>query len=81
MTVKQKLPWSECKLIEEPKSTRLKDLYGEELFFEEHGDSYTHYYTCPCGKGRVIDDKDATPGFRSRDIYIECIECDEKYEV
>ena len=43
--------------------------------------SYTHYYKCPCGKGRVVDDKDATPGFRSHDIFIECDECREKYEI
>lgn len=58
-----------------------KDLFIEqELSYNDDG-SYTHYYKCPCGKGRVVDDKDATPGFRSHDIFIECDECREKYEI
>ncbi len=39
------------------------------------------FLQCPCGKGMVVDDKDATPGFRSHDTYIECAECREKYEL
>ena len=59
-----------------PKDT----LIEQELSYTDDG-SYTHYYKCPCGKGRVVDDKDATPGFRSHDIYIECTECQQKYEL
>lgn len=62
---------------------RPKDAYLEqeiELRFDNDG-SYTHYYECPCGKGYVVDDKDATIGFRSRDIYIVCEACEAKYKI
>ena len=56
-------------------------LYIEQMLSYSDDGSYTHYYKCPCGQGRVVDDKDATPGFRSHDILIECAECREKYEI
>ena len=62
-------------------SKRPKDILIElEHSYTDDG-SYTHYYKCPCGKGRVVDDKDATPGCRCHDTYIECQECKEKYDV
>lgn len=77
---KIKISLSQLKRIKYPETASLKDLYIEqELSYNDDG-SYTHYYKCPCGKGQVVDDKDATPGFRSHDIYIECSECSEKYE-
>jgi len=66
--------------IECSKSTRPKDIWLDQELSYNNG-SYTHYYRCPCGSGRVVDDKDATPGFRSHDTYIECTECDNKYEI
>ena len=55
--------------------------YIEQMLSYSDDGSYTHYYKCPCGKGRVVDDKDATPGFRSHDGFIECDVCREKYEI
>lgn len=76
---KIKISLSQLERIKDTHTTSLKDLYIEqELSYNDDG-SYTHYYKCPCGKGRVVDDKDATPGFRSHDTYIECQECREKY--
>lgn len=78
---KIKIDLSQLERITYPKTTRPKDLMIEqELSYTDDG-SYTHYYKCPCGKGRVVDDKDATPGFRSHDIFIECSDCREKYEI
>jgi hypothetical protein len=43
--------------------------------------SYIEYYECPCGNGRIVDDKDETPGFRSHDINIYCDECKQDYKI
>lgn len=67
--------------IPDSKSSHPKSILIEQEAGYNHEGSYTHYYVCPCGKGRVVDDKDATPGFRSHDIYIECEECSKKYTV
>lgn len=78
---KTKILLSQLVRIRYPEATDPKDeLIEQELSCSNDG-SYTHYYKCPCGKGRVVDDKDATPGFRSHDIYIECSECRKKYEI
>lgn len=78
---KIKIQLSQLELIKHPKSTRPKDLMTEEMLSYNDDGSYTDYYKCPCGKGRVVDDKDATPGFRSHYTYIDCGECREKYEI
>lgn len=44
------------------------------------GEVTIEVYKCPCEKGKVTYEKDATPGFRSTDIYCDCKECTEKYE-
>ena len=69
---KMKISLSNLEMIKYPKSNNPKDmLLKQGLNYNDDG-SYTHYYKCPCGKRCVIDDKDATPGFRSHDIWIEC---------
>jgi len=78
---KIKLNLSQLEKIVYPPSTRPKDLMIEDMLSYTDDGSYTHYYKCPCGEGRVVDDKDATPGFRSHDIYIQCDKCREKYEI
>ena len=78
---KIKITLSQLERIQYPSHFSPKDyLIDLERSYQDDG-SYTHYYKCPCGKGRVVDDKDATPGFRSHDIFIECEECREKYEL
>ena len=77
---KIKISLTQLERINYPNNSSPQDQYIEQMLSYNNG-SYTHYYKCPCGKGRVIDDKDATPGFRSHDIYIECTECREKYEL
>ena len=78
---KIKLSLAQLERIYYPRSSSPKDLYIEqELSYKDDG-SYTHYYKCPCGKGRIVDDKDATPGFRSHDTFFECDDCREKYEL
>lgn len=72
---------SQLKRIDYPCSSSPKEIYIEQMLSNNDDGSYMHFYECPCGKGRVVDDKDATPGFRSHDIYIECDECREKYEI
>ena len=78
---KIKISLTQLERIHYPNNSSPKDQYIEQMSSNNDDGSYTHYYKCPCGKGRVVDDKDATPGFRSHDIYIECTECREKYEL
>ena len=78
---KIKISLTQLERIDYPNNSSPKDQYIEQILSHNDDGSYTHYYKCPCGKGRVVDDKDATPGFRSHDIYIECAECREKYEL
>ncbi len=37
-------------------------------------------YECPCGKGKVVYQKDDIPGFRDKDIDCYCEECNKKYK-
>lgn len=37
-------------------------------------------YQCPCSKGKVYYEKDNIPGFRDRDVYTDCKDCQGKYE-
>lgn len=78
---KIKISLSQLERTEYKNTSSPKDLYIEQMLSYSDDGSYTHYYKCPCGQGRVVDDKDATPGFRSHDIFIECAECREKYEI
>lgn len=78
---KIKISLSQLERIEYKNTSSPKDLYIEQMLSYSDDGSYTHYYKCPCGQGRVVDDKDATPSFRSHDIFIECAECREKYEI
>ena len=78
---KVKISLSQLERIHYQHSSLPKDIYTEQMLSYNDDGSYIHYYKCPCGKGRVVDDKDATPGFKSHDIYIECDECREKYEI
>ena len=77
---KIKISLTQLERINYPNNSSPQNQYIEQML-SYNNSSYTHYYKCPCGKGRVVDDKDATPGFRSHDIYIECTECQEKYEL
>lgn len=36
-------------------------------------------YECPCGKGKVIYEKDNIPGFRDSMTFSDCTECNSKY--
>lgn len=78
---KIKISLSQLERIEYKNTSSPKDLYIEQMLSYSDDGSYIHYYKCPCGQSRVVDDKDATPGFRSHDIFIECAECREKYEI
>ena len=78
---KTKISLTQLERISDPDNYSLEDQYIQQMLSYNDDGSYTHYYKCPCGKGRVIDEKDATPGFRSHDIFIDCIECQEKYEI
>ena len=78
---KIKIKLADLEQIRYKRSFSPEDTYLEQIFSYNDDGSYTHYYKCPCGKGRVVDDKDATPGFRSHEIYIECGDCREKYEL
>ncbi|MFT9116569.1 MAG: hypothetical protein ABF497_05515 [Sporolactobacillus sp.] len=37
-------------------------------------------YECPCGKGKVVYERDDIPGFRDTDITCDCGDCNDKYD-
>lgn len=37
-------------------------------------------YECPCGNGKLIFEYDNIPGFRERSYFIDCDECNKKYD-
>lgn len=43
--------------------------------------SERYEYECPCGNGKIVEDYDNTPGFRSHDVRILCNECKNKYKL
>lgn len=65
------------KQIKETNSNKPKDILTEMMT----SDDEIYYYECPCGKGKIIEEHDNTPGFRCHDVYIMCNECEEKYEL
>lgn len=78
---KIKISLSNLERINYPHNSSPKDLYIEQMSSHDDDGSYMNFYKCPCGKGRVVDDKVAIPGFRSHDIWIECNECCAKFEI
>ena len=38
-------------------------------------------YECPCGKGRLIEEHDRTPGVTSHDVWLLCDDCNKKYKI
>lgn len=32
-------------------------------------------YACPCGQGRIVEERDDIPGFRDHSVYLDCDEC------
>ena len=75
----------EQRISESPKAGRPKLISESSEAFEGYGAGAGTLkfaeYECPCGKGKIIDDHDDTPGFRSHDIYFTCDECREKYDI
>lgn len=52
------------------------------LIYSSDDDYCEHYeYECPCGNGKIVEDHDNTPGFRSHHVYILCKECKHKYKL
>lgn len=39
------------------------------------GDIERYIYRCPCGKGRIVEEHDNTPGFREHEHWFECDSC------
>lgn len=75
----------EQRIAEAPKAGRPRLISSSESELERYGvgtGSQTYAeYECPCGKGKIVDDHDDIPGFRSHDIFIACDECREKYDI
>lgn len=51
------------------------------LFEERSGTIIRRIYTCPCGKGRIVEEQDYTPGHREGDAFIECDSCRQHYSI
>ena len=49
------------------------------VYSREDDETECYEYECPCGKGRIIEEHDNTPGFREHDVYWKCNECEKKY--
>lgn len=45
------------------------------------GDTERFVYECLCGKGKIIEEHDNTPGFRDHYVTLSCDECDKKYKL
>lgn len=45
------------------------------------GDVKKFVYLCPCGKGEIIEEHDNVPDCISDDVWIECSDCQEKYDI
>ena len=62
----------------------LKLKYSESVEHEGYGAGEgtidTDVYECPCGNGEIRIVHDRIPGFRTRDVYIDCPQCAKKYK-
>lgn len=38
-------------------------------------------YACPCGKGRIVEEQDYTPGHRDCIAFLECSYCSKHYYI
>ncbi|WP_194190988.1 hypothetical protein [Clostridium chrysemydis] len=63
------------KLIEKPSSRSPKDIDIDNMC----SDVEVLEYECPCGKGKIVEEHDYTPGFREHDVNILCNSCSKKY--
>lgn len=51
------------------------------LFEERSGTTIKRIYTCPCGKGRIVEEQDYTPGHRDGNAFIDCDSCRKHYSI
>lgn len=63
--------------------TKLINSTREDTVDAGRGSGYieTFEYECPCGKGKIIEEHDRTPGVTSHDVYLLCDECKAKYVI
>jgi len=47
----------------------------------QYGETVETVYECPCGKGKTFLHDEKIPGFSDFHAYIECEECNERYEL
>lgn len=45
------------------------------------GDEEVYEYECLCKKGKIIEEHQNVPGFREHKVWIDCKECNKKYEI
>lgn len=45
------------------------------------GEVIREEFECPCGKGRVIYEKDDIPGFKDKSTFCDCGDCSVKYDL
>lgn len=48
---------------------------------EKSGNIIRRIYACPCGKGRIVEEQDYTPGHRDGNAFIECDICKQHYPI
>lgn len=62
----------------------LEIIDSESSFHPGHGagsgEVIRKEYKCPCGKGIVLYEKDAIPGFRDKSTSCDCADCNNKYD-
>lgn len=63
--------------------TKLIKKTTEDTIDAGRGSGYieTLEYECPCGKGRIIEEHDRTPGVTSHDVWLFCDDCKTKYVI
>ena len=59
-----------------------KKKYYYDLEFEVEQAEWDEYeYICPCGRGKIVESIDDTPGYREHNIWLLCEECKKYYEI
>ncbi|MFL0489353.1 hypothetical protein ACH0CQ_06805 [Bacillus sp. 179-I 2A5 NHS] len=58
---------------------QLKGIDSKSLGVKHGGDITEMVYECPCGKGKVYEERDYIVGYKNRQINCYCEECDKKY--
>lgn len=62
--------------------TKLKEkIENEANYGAGVGTEEKYIYECPCGKGEIVEEHCNVPGFREKDVFIMCKDCNKIWEI